>query len=74
MVCKSRGGIQFGSLAQESADEKGHQEFQQGYGIYHAASTMEIPKSDYCDWDGVCKRWAAESVVQKYRWRGVAYL
>jgi len=30
VVCKSRSGIQFGSLAQESACEKGHQKPQQG--------------------------------------------
>jgi len=74
VVCKSRSGIQFGSLAQESAGEKGHQKSQQGYGIYHAASTMDIPRFDYCKWDGVCERWAAEFDIKKYGWRGVAYL
>ena len=74
VVCKSRGVIQFGSLAQESACEKGHQKPEQGNGFHHAASTMGIPGFDYRQWDGVCERWTAESDLQKYGWRSAAYL
>lgn len=74
VICKSRSSIQFGSFAQEYAREKGHQKVHQEHCLCHAAFTIGIPGFDYSQWDGVCERWAAESDLQKYGWRGTAYL